>query len=191
MKAKREIAFKVRIKDLLENKYVVSEGWEPNYIELDSKKISRVNVLGVVVGYQNELIKLDDGTGGILLRSFDNININLNPGDVVLVIGRPREYNNEKYLMPEIVKKIENPEWIKVRKLELGEGVEKKEIVEEEVKENNQSIIDVVKKLDSGDGVKTEEVVKKLNSQNSDEMIKKLLKEGELFEIKPGFIKVL
>ncbi len=36
---KRHIAYKVWIKDLLANKYVKQEGWDPNYVEIDGKQI--------------------------------------------------------------------------------------------------------------------------------------------------------
>jgi hypothetical protein len=37
----------------------------------------------------------------------------------VFLIGRPRQYGSEVYIMPEIIKKVQNKMWIEVRKLEI------------------------------------------------------------------------
>lgn len=193
MKGKRETAFKVRIKDILEGKYVVQEGWEPNYIELNSRRFSRVNLLGTYVGEENGLPKIDDGTGSIVLRSFEEgIKFDFNLGDILTIIGRPREYNQTRFIVPEIIRKIEDAEWIKVREIELKKFklcapvAEKKEAAPV----NSIKIVDIVKEMDSGNGVSTEEVIKKAGITGEKE-INKLLENGELFEIKPGILKVL
>ena len=194
MKSKREIAFKVRINDILEGEYVVNEGWEPNFIKTEDKKFSRVNVLGVVIDSSDNLIKIDDGTGKIILRSFNELVLDFRVGEVVLVIGRPREYNKERYIMPEIVKKVDAREWINVRKLELKQPVKikKPKIVEvkEVVVQEPFPILDLIKDLDRGKGVTTESIVENLG-KDSEKTIKKLLEEGEIFEISPGVLKIL
>ncbi len=124
---KRQVAVKMRISDILRGRYVVEEGWNPNYVlTKDGRKASRVNLLGVAisnpaveVNYRS--ILLDDGSGNISMRSFDETDMfqGISLGDAVFVIGRPRQYGNEVYIMPEIVKKVENKIWIEVRKKEL------------------------------------------------------------------------
>ena len=37
-----------------------------------------------------------------------------------MIIGRPREYMNEKYIVTEILKKVDNPAWIELRKKEFN-----------------------------------------------------------------------
>jgi len=207
---KRQVAQKLRIKELINGKYIKEEGWQPNYIITDDgKQISRVNLIGTVVSipvgqdmnYQS--IVLDDGTGRISIRSFDQNKIfeNIKIGDVVLLIGRPREYGKEVYLLPEILKKIQDKGWIKVRALELQNKkepyIKDKEEVFEEAKEDviediqestADKIIRIIKEKDIGDGVDFEEV---LNQINDEKIINDLLKKGELFEIRPGILKVL
>ncbi|MBT3303714.1 hypothetical protein HN592_05100 [Candidatus Woesearchaeota archaeon] len=194
MKAKREIAFKVWIKEILNGEYVVKEGWEPNFIEINNKKFSRVNVLGIVIDSSENLIKLDDGTGEIVLRSFNELKLDFSVGDVLLVIGRPREYNEERYVMPEIVKKIEDKNWINVRKLELQQPITVEKPVVKPIKETavkeQPPIIDLIKELDKGEGVSTESLVDNLG-KDSEKIIKKLLEAGEIFEISPGILKIL
>ncbi len=124
---KRQVAVKLRISDLLSGRYVVEEGWAPNYVlTKDGRKASRVNLFGVIisnptveVNYRSAM--LDDGSGNISVRSFDETDMfhGLSLGDAVFIIGRPRQYGNEVYIMPEIVKKVKNKIWIEVRKKEL------------------------------------------------------------------------
>ena len=55
---KRQIAYKIRIKDILEGKYVKEEGWNPNYIvTANEKEVSRVNIIGIVIDKQFEFNK--------------------------------------------------------------------------------------------------------------------------------------
>jgi len=210
---KRQIAYKIRIKDLLAGKYTKEEGWSPNYIETeDGRNISRINLIGVVVSKQPEEVNyqsivLDDGTGRITVRTFDEKNRFdiVNIGDIILVIGRPREYGGERYVLLEILRKIENEKWMQLRKLELGKEPIKKqneekpkdidndiveEVVEEEVIEDKyQKTMEKIKDLDKGEGADFEEVVKDI--EDGEKLIESLLQRGEVFEVSPGKLKVL
>ncbi len=206
---KRQIAYKVKINDILKGEYIKEEGeWVPNYIKIENKKVSRINLMAVVVSKQNlentnyQSLLIDDGSGKISIRSFeeqDNFN-NINVGDFVLVIGRPREYFNEKYIVSEILKKIEDKLWVEVRKLELeketkeqvkSEVVDKEEEIEEQADDINKKIFKLIKKIDIGEGADFQEVITKSNTNKAEEIITKLLEQGEVFEIKPGKLKVL
>jgi len=208
MNQKRQIAYKARIKDLLDGVYVKEDGeWTPNYIGINEKKISRVNIIGTVVlkedgqNYQN--IILDDGSGKISVRSFgkDNFFRENDIGDVVLLIGRPRQFGSEKYIVPEILKKIENKKWIDVRKLELGREIRNpKEIRNEEIKDveiehieesPSNRILQLVREFDSGSGADIEEIILKSDIKEAEKIIKNLLEDGEIFEVKSGKLKVL
>ena len=211
---KRQIACKARVKEILSGRYVKEDGWMPNYVEtVDGRKISRINIIGAVVASEEEKeigynsIVIDDGTGKVSVRVFgddaDKLK-GIGVGDVVLIIGRPREYGAERYVLLEIIKKIDDKKWIDVRKLELGataiDKVEEKpeeELKEEAIEEGvvggeemtaGDKIVDYIRKVDKGDGVDIEEVLKEFGDENA---IKTLLSEGELFEVKPGRIKVL
>jgi RPA family protein len=208
---KRQVAYKVRIKELLEGRYVKEEGWTPNYIETrEGKRISRINLVGVVVSKNEEAnyssIALEDGTGRISVRSFDEkakfeeVNI----GDILLLIGRPKEYGSEKYILLEILKKLKDENWIKVRRLELDKNIEEAEdaheaenleteeetIEQEEVAENKyHKIIQKIKELDKGEGADFDEIVKGV--EEGGKLIDDLLKKGDVFETKPGKLKIL
>jgi len=204
---KRQTAYKIRIKDILDSRYVKTEGFNPNYLEIHSKEVSRINVIGVAVqksGINNyKSLTIDDGTGKISARIFENNALldKVSIGQIVLIIGRPREFSSEKYILIETIKKV-NPVWAKVRKLELGKDVGDKNVLLNDNTQinNNESedvasslknkIVRLVKELDKGNGVSIEDISSK-DIKDFEKIIDILLKEGDIFEIKPGKLKVL
>lgn len=207
----RQIAYKVRISRILKGEYVREEGWLPNYIIIEENRVSRINIMGVVIAKtdnkENGEILVDDKTGKISVRAFNNPLIfnNIKIGDFVLLIGRPREYNNEKYVVPEIIKKIQKS-WFELRLIELnklknqtliqtGKIKDEKQIKEELIldqiiksKINSEDILGLIKRWDKGGGADYEKLVEKLGDEK---IIKTLLEEGEIFEITPGKLKAL
>jgi hypothetical protein len=200
-------------------------------------------------------ISIDDGTGNLIIRTFEETDIakGLKIGDIIKVIGRPREFNDIKYIVPEILKKIEDTKWIEVRQKELtlsriknnmsedapvviistdkieekqeqspdvpAVKVDVKEDVDEEISKEQSSSDDTpkqdvsdtseekvpinnninpkqkvyltIKKLDKGEGVDIDDIIVFSKVEDCEEIIKMLLKEGEIFEIKKGRLKVL
>ena len=200
---KRQIAYKARVSDILNCSFSKDE-LSAGYIKLNGLNVSRVNVIANIVyksgddqNYNSALI--DDGTGKILLRTFENTNLfaKADVGDVVLVIGKIREYNNERYILPEIVRKLEKFEWMNLRKIELKDNVIEQakepvnEAVEESAKNIGEEIYLLIKKLDDGDGAAIEDVIKESNNPDAEKIISRLLENGDVFEIKPGKLKVL
>lgn len=212
---KRDIAIKTRIKHILEGKYVKEEGWKPNFITtIYGENIARVNIIGIVVSEPNiegksQTITIDDGSDKITLRSFED-GVTLSKfvlGDVINVIGKPKEYVGLKYVVPELIKKINNNKWLEIRKKELELKEKTQQIqpasqepqkeqpnIEESVVEEKtdvDNVIDLIKKLDSGDGVFVEDLLSKLNSPESEKIINSLLEQGDIFEVQPGKVKIL
>ena len=199
---KRETAIICMIDDLLKGSFIRTEGWNPSYFSTDLGDISRVSIMGVIVNKEpSGRMIIDDSSGRILLRSFENkAFLDLNIGDLVMVIGRPRVYNEEKYILPEIIKKIDH-KWGAYRQLQLKllrkkMRTRKKEnriLVKEEKQPINyfQRILEFVKDLDTGEGADIEEVKKRSGAPNAEELINKLIEEGEVFEVRPGKLKVL
>jgi RPA family protein len=194
----RQTAYIVSIKDIINSNYVKTDGeWTPNYIEIGTIQVSRINIMGVVISVSEEETSksfvLDDGSGSIQLRIFEqSIKINFDIGDIVMVIGKPREFNNEKYIVPEIIK-IMNEDWLELRRKQiksLNIIFQKKEKDNEEVVEKtSEGIFEIIKELDQGEGVYIDELVKR--NPDAEKIVKNLLNEGEVFEIKPGKIKLL
>lgn len=208
----RQTAYKVFIGDLLSGEYVKELGeWDPNYLLIKDKKVSRINIVASVISKfetpeQYVSLDVDDGSGVISLKTwkedvklFDGVKI----GDLVLVVGRVRQYNDQIYVTPEIVKVLQDFGWSKLRKLELERiwgkreevkvGQEKKPelvVTEEAVTETSrQKVLNIIEKEE----VDLKRVVE-LSNLNSDEVkviVQNLLKEGEIFEPRPGVLKII
>lgn len=197
---KRETAIICAVKDILQGSFVRTEGWAPSYFATDAGNISRVNLMGVVVEKEGDGIVIDDGSGRILLRSFETNLPEANVGELMLIIGRPRIFNEKKYVVPEIMRKM-SPAWAEYRKLQLERILrvttpirkEKKEVIAEMPQGQNpyQRIVEFIKDLDTGEGADTGEVERRSGFSNAGELISRLIEEGEIFEIRPGRIKIL
>lgn len=198
----RQTAYIISVNDIKNSQYTKSDGeWDPNYIKVGDLNVSRVNIMGTVVSAESENVSsftIDDGTGTINARVFDDSIKMPEIGDIIMVIGKPREFNEEKYIVPEIVKKIENEKWLEVRKKYMKkpqQSEKKEEPKEEEVVEqvvsSEDDVIDLIKQLDNGEGADVDAVIEKSSMENCEKRINMLLSEGEIFEVKPGRVKVL
>jgi len=230
MTIKRSTAYRIKLKNIVNSEYEKREGFNPSVIKYNNLEISRVNIIASVVGKyltddQNYCaITLDDGSETIRIKNFGaevNIIKNIDIGDIVRVIGKIKEYNDEKYIVGEMVKKI-NPNWLIVNELQLispsenndskiseisnennstkiEENNEKEEIISISSSEENssinikQEILNYIKNNDSGSGVMMDIVTSTIKEEN--EKIKdalfELLKVGEIYEPKKGILKIL
>ncbi len=123
----RQTGIKVTLGEIVQGKYVQEDEQSLNYLlTTDQRKIYRVNVVGIIIHTEKQgnifNLWLEDGTGKAIVRFFEDNKIisSLNPGEIINVIGRIRQYNQEKYLTSEIVKKVDSS-WLKLRKMELKE----------------------------------------------------------------------
>ena len=132
MAIKRSTAYRIKLKNIVNSEYEKREGFNPSVIKYNNLEISRVNIIASVVGKyltddQNYCaITLDDGSETIRIKNFGaevNIIKNVDIGDIVRVIGKIKEYNDEKYIVGELVKKI-NPNWLIVNELQLTSNSE-------------------------------------------------------------------
>ncbi|MEM4268086.1 MAG: hypothetical protein QXK37_04635 [Candidatus Woesearchaeota archaeon] len=177
---KRQVAYKVSIGRLTCGQYKRQDDSEPSYVLVDNIKMYRVNVLGAIVTQDEDRAILEDSTGQIELRFFDR-RFPLSIGEVVLVIGRPREFNNRIFIVPEIMKRL-TAEWLKLRQIEL---------CKKPAPPTSETIISIIKELDNGDGVDIEAVLKKANFSGCETIIQNLLKGGDIFQVKHGRLKAL
>ena len=205
-KFKRNIAYKLRVGDILIGKPIMSQE-KFQFLELGDKKIARVNVIGNIVDkYQSEgekkyiFLTLDDGSGQIHLKSFGDDSEKfkeIHHGETVLVIGIIRNWNNETYISPEIIKE-QNPKYLLVRKLELEkqrlESSENKPLEKEQIKALKDRILDKIKNSEKDGGTETEKIVAEIRDASPEiinQEIQKLLEEGMIFEPRPGKIRYL
>ncbi len=79
--------------------------------------MSKIHILGTVLNIEKQgnitNILIDDGTGSIIIRSFEeNKTIeSLTTNKIIRCIGRIREYNEQIYIFPEIIKET-NTGWL-------------------------------------------------------------------------------
>ncbi len=207
----RDTALKVRIKDITNGELKKGKSeWESYLLTPLNEEAGRVRVLATIVSkFKSDdgkygVLTLDDATDTITSRAFDEgvqLIDSTREGDIVDVIGRVREYEDEKYINVESISKIADPNWELVRKLELamklkrrGGGTEaQRELAEEEASgENPRSIvIDIIEEMDEGDGVKYVQLMDEtgLDDKKLEEIITELMEEGEIYEPKIGKFK--
>lgn len=162
----RETAINVWITELVSGSFTQQEDGPSSILLQNGKTIGKARIYGIAVSTE-ELI-VDDGTGSILVRTFETP-FNVKIGDPVLVIGRPRMYEEQCYILGEIVKKIDK-KWLEIRE-----------------KTHPAEPIEIIRTLDKGDGANYEEVAARIG----EEKVIHLLATGEIFETRPGKIKVL
>lgn len=124
----RQTAKKARIWDLVNGSFIKKEGFEPSVVRIASgEEISRTRIMGTVVARfvaddgNYAAVTIDDGSDTIRLKTFKTTKPldSLNVGDIVDAIGKIREYEGEKYIIPEVVRKISDPNFEILRRLEL------------------------------------------------------------------------
>jgi len=205
---KRETAHKLRIGDLLRSNQIFEETEALNkrllHIELGNKKILRANIIANVVDkYESEgetkfaTITLDDGSGQIRARLFsEDIKKfkDLVQGDTVLIIGLLRSYNQELYIMPELIKK-QDPKYLLVRKLEIEKSypIQPNSEQKQEIKVLKDELLTLIRESEANEGIEKEEIIMKItaNPELISQEIQKLIEDGIVYEPKPGRVRYL
>lgn len=230
MAIKRSTAYRIRLKNIVNSPYEKREGFNPSVIKFNNLEISRVNVIASIVGKyltddQNYCaITLDDGSETIRVKNFGaevGVIKELNVGDIVRIIGKVKEYNEEKYIAGEI-SKVLNPNWLIVNEIELSNqkqtatdssttdsinkvietktnSSENEEIIsissESSDSESSikQKILQYLKNNDNGTGVIMDQIMTSLDvsSEEVKDSLYELLKVGEIYEPKKGILKIL
>lgn len=165
MEKQRLTAFKTRIGPVISGTYVKQEGFEPNYVSAGGRRLSRVRIMGTVVGtFASPKISsatIDDGTGTIRAKAFGSRMMEkYRNGDVIEIIGKIRQSQDEEiFIIPETARKIEDMNRIILRELELRENEaaesQKKKIISEIKKE--AADIEELKALSRQKGIPEEE----------------------------------
>ena len=200
---KRNIAFKLRIGDILMGKPVL-DGERFSFLELGDKKIVRVNVLGnIVEKFDSEgekrfsVLTLDDGSGQIKLRVFaDDVEKfkNITQGQTILVIGLLRHFNNEIYINPEIMRE-QDVKYLLIRKLETEKNkVQAEPIARDQIIAVKDKILGAIKSAEDEGGIEIDKIImglKDISPVIINQEIQKFLEEGIVFEPRPGKVRYL
>jgi RPA family protein len=119
MKIRRMTANKVGISEIVSGKFYPGsrEDMKPSYVVSDfGEKLSRVNVIATVTdkfisdNRNYASITVDDGSGAIQVKAFgDDVKIieSVGIGQLVVVIGKVKEYNDEIYINAENIRAVD------------------------------------------------------------------------------------
>ncbi len=211
---KRHTAYKVWIADIVNRPYEKGLGeFDPNYVQIQDKKVSRVNIIATVIAKQEQdtsaTVNLDDGTAGMQAIIWDNKAMvqNIKVGATVIAIGKVREFNNQRQIALEIIREL-TPEWRKLREEELKNEFTAPlqqaapQQVTQTVTNNTtttqvtqadirKEVLQAIETLDTDDGADFFKIVQTTgkNEELIDATVQALLKEGEIFEVKPGKLR--
>lgn len=204
---KRNVAFKLRIGDILKGRSMVSEG-KFLFLELPSKddsgepgskKVVRVNVIANCVDKfvqegekKYATLTVDDASGQFKLKAFgDDVGMfrDIVQGDTLQIIGNVREWNGELYVIAEVVKKIDS-RWLLVRKLEIQDA--RKDIVVGSSGLKGD-IMGKIKAAEVDGGIDVDGLIMDIeaNPDAINDEVKKLLEEGLIYEPRPGRLRYL
>jgi len=215
-KFQRQTAYKMQISDILKGKMNLENDRIKN-VEILGKNVVRINIIANIVDkYANPekqfaSLTLDDGSGQIRMKGFsDSFEILNSPiiGDTVYVIGMLRFFNDELYLLPEIIKSVE-PKWLALRKLELGikdmpgeivtsqeipkqpePEIREEKIIEQKIELVSSPKLRVLNQIKKDNELDMEQLIIPLNIPLADlnNIVKELIQEGEIYESRPGHL---
>ena len=201
---KRNIAYKLRIGDLLIGKPIF-DNERFSFLELGNKKVIRSNIVGNIIDKYNSegekkyiFFKIDDGSGQISLKIFgDDVSkfSGFSQGQTIIVIGTLRNFNNEIYISPEIIKELDT-RYLLVRKLEIEKNRKENSpsIKREQIVAIKDKILNKIKNSEEDGGIDSEKIILELREFSPElitQEILKLLEDGIIFEPRPGKVRWL
>jgi len=205
---RRQTAYKIWIQALKVNKGTVDDSGLA-FIPVGDKKVVRVNVIGSIIdkkiGPNYGSLVLDDGSEIISLRVWGEdlwLVQEREIGELVLVIARLGEFNEQVYLRPEVVKKV-NMDWALLRRLELVKEYGKptaREVVSEEIRPEKVEIPEsslairekVLRLVESEEEIAIDTLCDEIGDERKVKAtVDELLREGEMFMPRPGYLRVV
>lgn len=180
----------------MDGSFTEGKAEDPPVLLTARTEAGRVNILGVVISREElpvPTLIVDDGTGQVTVRSFERP-LQFSIGSVAQVIGRPRSYQGQFYVAAEAAVAV-HPGWAEYRKRELGAVREQRPqpvVVQQFTEENNaEKLLRLIKQLDYGEGADIDAVVSASKIPNAEAVIDQMLMHGDIFELRPGKVKVL
>ena len=195
----RQTAYKLWVVNVINNKfYTAEQEFDPDYILFNNQKISRVNLIGNVIDiFKNDdnsyaSVTIDDNSATIKIKVFNkDINLfdNIKKGDLILVVGKLREYQNEIYILPDFVRNLEDLNWDLVRKIELLRliGKTNKKLVKEIISPSKMALFNIIR--EKGDaGINLEELNERVTFSDEElkSLLNKLIEDGEIYQDRPN-----
>ncbi|MHA1596216.1 MAG: OB-fold nucleic acid binding domain-containing protein [Candidatus Asgardarchaeia archaeon] len=160
---KRVTAKKLFIKEVIGLRVLETEEGRMKFISpFSGKSVSRVHLSGTVINVfprdeesRNFLfLTIYDGTGTLRLKMWGNereVAKGLSVGDVVDVVGKVKLYQEEVYVSPEVIRRVEDPNLELMRWAEILES--KVEEMREDINQVMDKVYKIIKVEDRGKGV--------------------------------------
>jgi len=201
---KRNIAYKLRIGDILIGKPIF-DAERFIFLELGDKKIVRINLVANIVDkFESEgekkfiVFTVDDGSGQIKMRAFaEDVEKfkDFSQGQTILVIGVVRSFNNELYILHEIIREQEQ-KYLLLRKLETEKTKNKStpKFTGDKITAVKDKILEKIKNAENDGGIDIEKLIMEITDATPEiinQEIKKLLEDGIIFEPRPGRVRYL
>ena len=176
---KRAVALKVNIAEIISGRWNQLEGL--NYLlTRTGRRLSRVRVLATVVAKFTSQdkkfasITLDDGTETIRAKAFNSfIFDSVKIGDIIDFIGKLKQYNDELYIVPEILMPAD-ANWELLRELEMKKGAREWDRKRAMIKAYQKQTSDLaeLKNLAAEFGISAEEVESTVEAQEFGDDVK-------------------
>lgn len=152
---------------------------------------SRARILGTIVnryvtGDKNYgFLVIDDTTDTIRVKVFNNADIlyKMNVGNLVDVFGSVEEYEGEVYIKPDMIKKIHDPNWYLVRRLELMRSSEAKPDYDKQNEIAEEKVLNTLKNS-SKTGLEFEQILNELkfSKEELQATLSRLMIKGMVYE---------
>ncbi|CAB3289833.1 conserved protein of unknown function [Methanocaldococcus lauensis] len=197
----RYVAYKIYPEEFLKNEVV------ENSLIIEGRKVRRVRILGKVENINVGEI-LSFYVDGVNVKYFEDKPVYIKEGDIVDVIGRPRTFNGDKYLMAEIIR-VRDEKWVKLRDLEIKKTrkylLENAELADEETEEEEfeedieienldpevikEKILSIIEKFGE---ITFEELsgMVRLSEEELEKYLSELIESGDILEPIPGVYKI-
>lgn len=218
--SERPVVHKVRIRTVLTGSLIAGQGWSSGMLTTAIfGNIFAVDIVATVVNVNEEAqtFVMDDGTGTVPVKVFRGVLPEV--GSLIRVIGKPRDHEGERIVVADIVKHNIDPTHVPLREVEIQylertfapehttphTKVEEMPTHNTSLKETSEQfseqpsspehpksrLIELIKVLDTGSGADYEDVLTQANMGNAEHVLDGMLKRGDVFEIKPGRLKIM
>jgi RPA family protein len=181
----------------------------------DQKKeqLADVKILGTILDkrfFRSEgkvdygVISVDDGSGLVIqIKTWGNDTKMLGKvglGDMVDVVGKVKYKDGTAYVVPLIVRKIDDPNWETLRELEIIRDRLRRNKIRptsslpstERLVNVESKVLELIESADSSTGVAYGELIEGIEHSAEDEVkkaLKELLTQGRIYESRPGRYK--
>ncbi|MCD6381293.1 MAG: hypothetical protein J7L50_03100 [Candidatus Odinarchaeota archaeon] len=201
---KRVTAKKLFIKEVVELRVLETEEGRVKFISpFSGKSVSRVHLSGTIINVfpmdeesRNFLfLTIYDGTGTLRLKMWGSekeMAKGLTVGDVVDVVGKVKLYQEEVYVSPEVIRKVEDPNLELMRWAEILES--KVEEMRNDLNQVMNKVYKIIKVEDRGKGVSFSLIRNRMffiPLGLLEDAIRRMIDNGDIYETSDGVYKTV